>query len=502
MDYIAAIGLETHIQLNTETKAFCACKADSQDDAPNTNICPVCTGQPGALPSPNAEMVRKALRLCLAVHAEISRVSYFDRKNYLYADMPGGYQVTQNDQPIGTGGWLDVDMDDGRTIRVRIDNLHMEEDAGKTRNGEGVRLIDFNRSGVPLVEMVTKPDLHTAEEAAAYLVTLRRLIRWIDVSEGNMEKAQLRCDVNISLAPKGASLPGKKCEIKNINSIDAVRKAVSSEIERQRRELEAGRQVEQWTIEWDNDARELRKMRSKENAVDYRFFREPNLMPVVVTDEMLSAVRRELPELPQDKKRRFQSQYGLPGYDAGLLTAERETSDYFEETLRLYEGDPKRVSNWMMNEILRILNDNAIRAGQLKIRPSQLAEIIRLVDAKTVSPATGKQLIGLVQESGAEPGEIVQKQGLAMVSSDDAIREICERIIQENPKETAAYLGGKETLLGWFTGQVMREMKGKADAKRTGEIFRELLIGIRDWGNEEGRMKNEEIWMQDAESRM
>ena len=473
--YEALIGLETHIQLNTKTKAFCSCKADSWNEPPNSCICPVCTGQPGALPSPNAEMVNKAMRLCLAVHSQINRVSFFDRKNYLYADMPNGYQITQNDQPIGVGGYLDVDMSDGRIIRVRIDNLHMEEDAGKTRNADGIRLIDLNRSGVPLVEMVTKPDLHSADEAAAYLIRLRQLIRWIGVSEENMEKAQLRCDANVSVAPVGSASPGKKCEIKNINSIDAVRKAITSEIERQIRELDAGRPVEQWTIEWDNDAKELRKMRSKENAVDYRFFREPNLMPVCVTDERIEAIRSELPELPLERQQRFMDEYGLAAYDARLLTAERDTADYFEETLRCCGGDPKRTANWMLNEILRLLNEHSLSAKELTVRPQALAEIICLVDDKKVSPATGKQLIDMVQESGKAPADLVKEHKLLMVSDDSLIREICERIVKSNPKEAAAYRAGKETLLGWFTGQVMRETKGKADAKLAGTILKELL---------------------------
>ena len=474
-DYLATIGLETHIQLNTKTKAFCGCRADSWDDAPNTNICPVCSGQPGALPSPNAEMVNKALRLCLAVGAEINRVSYFDRKNYLYADMPGGYQVTQNDQPIGVNGQLDVDMEDGRTVRVRIDNLHMEEDAGKTRNEGGLRLIDLNRAGVPLVEMVTKPDLHTADEAAVYLMRLRQLIRWLDVSEGDMEKAQLRCDVNVSVAPVGALHPGRKCEIKNVNSIEAVRRAIAAEIKRQTAELEAGRTVEQWTIEWDDEKRELWKMRSKENAVDYRFFREPNLMPVVITEEMVQNALAHMPELPRERKQRFISAYGLPAYDAGLLTAERQTADFFESALKAYAGEPKRVSNWMMNEILRVMHASELGAEMLKIRPEDLAEIIRLVDCSQITMATGKQLIDLVQESGKRPGELVRGMGLAMVRDADALREICERVVKDNPKEAEAYRAGKEALLGWFTGQVMRQTKGQADAKLTGNMLRETL---------------------------
>ena len=476
-EYLATIGLETHIQLNTRTKAFCGCKADSRNDPPNTNICPVCTGQPGALPSPNAEMVRKAIRLCLAVHAQINPVSYFDRKNYLYADMPGGYQVTQNDQPIGKGGYLDVDMDDGRIVRVRIDNIHMEEDAGKTKNEDGIRLIDLNRSGVPLVEMVTKPDLHSADEAAVYLMRLRQLIRWIGISEGNMELAQLRCDVNVSVAPANSERPGRKCEIKNINSIEAVRKAVTYEIARQTRELEAGREVEQWTIEWDNEARELRRMRSKENAVDYRYFREPNLMPVITTDEMIREISAEMPELPWEKKQRFMTEYKLAEYDAKLLTSERETSEYFEELLKFYPEDPKRAANWMMNEILRLIHSLRIPANELKVRPADLAAIIRMAAAKTINITTGKTLVDLVQESGKTPEEIVKERNLGMVSDDEMIREVCERIVSESPRETASYRAGKETLLGWFTGQVMRETRGKADPKRAAAILKEILSG-------------------------
>lgn len=474
-EYDVTIGLETHIQLNTRTKAFCGCKADSWGDAPNTNICPSCTGQPGALPMTNKEMVRKALMLCLAMHSDVNRCSFFDRKNYLYADLPGGYQVTQNDMPIGKGGYLDFVMDDGRTVRVHIDNLHMEEDAGKTKNEGDIRLIDMNRCGVPLVEMVTQPDLHSADEAATYLMRLRQLIRWLDISEGNMERAHLRCDANVSISPKGSGTLGRKCEIKNINSIEAVRSAISSEVARQTRELDAGRKVEQWTIEWDNDAQELRKMRSKENAVDYRYFREPNLMPVIVSDELMAEVRAAMPELPMERRKRFIETLGLPEYDADVLTADRDTSDYFEEAATAYTGERKRVSNWMMNEVLRMVNEKGIEVSALKIRPRDLATIITLVDGKTINTSTGKKLVDLVQESGKHPAEIVKEQGLAQVSDDSAIRDICQKIILANPKETAAYRGGKEALMGWFTGQVMREMHGKADPRKAAEILMELL---------------------------
>ncbi len=479
-DYLPSVGLEIHIQLNTKTKAFCSCKADSWNDPPNTNICPVCTGQPGALPSPNAEMVRKALRLCFALHAKINRENYFDRKNYLYADMPGGYQVSQNDCPIGTDGYLDVDTENGSQFRVHIDNLHMEEDAGKTKNEGGVRLIDLNRAGVPLVEIVTCPDIHSAEEAAAFLIQLRQLVRWIGVSEGNMEKAQLRCDVNVSLARKGSGILGRKCEIKNINTIDAVRKAIAGETARQKMELDAGHSIEQWTIEWDNDTQELRKMRSKENAVDYRYFREPNLMPVLIPEEMIETVSREMPEMPVEKRRRFCSQYGLPSYDARILTSERDISEYFEEALEIYGGDPRRVSNWMMNDILRIMHDQGCSASALRICPKDLAEIIRLVDGNAVNTSTGRSLVSEVQESGKTPALIVKEKGLGLVSDETAIREICAAVVAENPKEAAAWRAGKETLIGWFTGQVMRRTRGKADPRLTAEILKEQMLKSAD----------------------
>lgn len=478
-EYEATIGLETHIQLNTLTKAFCSCKADSRGDRPNSNICPICTGQPGALPSLNREMVHKALKLCMAMHSDINQVSFFERKNYLYADLPGGYQVTQNERPIGVNGYLDFEMADGRPIRVRIDNLHMEEDAGKTKNEGSVRLIDMNRCGCPLVEMVTKPDMHSADEAATYLMRLRQLIRWLDISEGNMEHAHLRADVNVSIAPKGSGTLGQKCEIKNINSIEAVRTAINYEIARQTRELEAGNAIEQWTIEWDNEAQELRKMRSKENAVDYRYFRDPNLMPVRLSDRCIAEVRAEMPELPQERRDRFMHELGLSAYDANLLTAERGTSEYFEEALHLYGGDAKRMANWMENEVLRIVNDSGLSADDLKITPQALAEIIRLVDKKTVNTSTGKKLVDMVQESGKEPAVLVKELGLGLVSDDSAIRTVCRQVIDAHPDETALFKSGKESLSGWFTGQVMREMHGKADPKLVTEILLELLSGIK-----------------------
>lgn len=478
IDFEAVIGLETHIQLNTVTKIFCSCRADSWNDPPNTNICPVCTGLPGVLPVLNWAVVEKAVLLAAAMRAEIQPVSYFDRKNYFYPDLPKGYQISQYDRPLACGGYLDVPMPPsagGYVRRVRIHKLHIEEDAGKTKNEDGRRLIDFNRCGVPLVEMVTSPDLRTADEAAQYLIRLRQLLRWIGVSEADMEKAHLRCDANVSIRPKGADFLNPKTEIKNVNSIVAVRDAIQAEIVRQMREVQAGRRIEAWTLEWDEDSGVLRKMRSKETEADYRYFREPDLLPVRLDAEQLQAILSRLPELPLERRARFIQQYGLPEYDADILTSERSLSDYFEAAVQAYGGDPKRVSNWLMNDVLRMVNELGISAGELKLTPPYLAEIIKLVDSGAVNTSTGKALIEKVQSSGNSPQEIVQAEGLAQVSDQDAIRPVCVAVLAEAPEQVQAYRKGKTTLIGWFVGQVMRKSQGKADPQLARKLLEELL---------------------------
>jgi aspartyl-tRNA(Asn)/glutamyl-tRNA(Gln) amidotransferase subunit B len=477
-DFEAIIGLETHIQLNTKTKIFCACKADSWNDPPNSNICPVCTGQPGVLPVLNRAVVEKGVLLAAAMHAEVQPVSYFDRKNYFYPDLPKGYQISQYDRPLALGGFLDVPMPEehgGYVRRVHIHKLHIEEDAGKTKNEDGIRLIDFNRCGVPLVEMVTAPDLRSAEEAAQYLIRLRQLLRWIGVSEADMEKAHLRCDANVSIRPKGADYLNPKTEIKNVNSITAVREAIQTEIERQMREVSAGRRIEAWTLEWDEDVSILRKMRSKETEADYRYFREPDLLPVRLDEAWQSAILAELPELPLDRRERFIEEYDLPEYDADILTGERSLSDYFEAAVKAYGGDPKRVSNWLMNDVMRMVNEMGVSAGELRLTPEYLAEIIKLVDANTINTSTGKNLLSKIQESGQPPTEIVKKEGLAQVSDQDAIRAVCAQVLDENPEQAEAYRNGKTGLVGWFVGQVMKQMRGKADPQLARKILEELL---------------------------
>ena len=474
-EYETIIGLETHIQLNTTTKIFCPCKADSWGAEPNSNICPVCTGLPGVLPVLNEAVVEKAVLLAAAMHSELRPLSFFDRKNYFYPDLPKGYQVSQYDQSLAHGGFFDLPMPQGYRRMVTIHKLHLEEDAGKTKNAYGRRLIDFNRCGVPLVEMVTGPDLRSADEAAQYLIRLRQLLRWLGVSEADMEKGHLRCDANVSIRVKGETHLNPKTEIKNVNSIESVREAINTEVERQIRETEAGRRIEAWTLDWDEDTGKLTKMRSKETEADYRYFREPDLLPIRLTDEWRDAILSAMPELPLERYARFMQQYELPAYDAEILTAERSLSDYFEAAVQAYGGDPKRVSNWLMNDVLRMVNDLGISADALKLKPAYLAEIIKLVDANTVNTSTGKSLLVKVQESGRAPGEIVQAEGLAQVSDDSAIRAVAQSIIDASPKEVQSYKAGKTSLIGWFVGQVMRQMKGKADPSMTRQVLEEML---------------------------
>jgi aspartyl-tRNA(Asn)/glutamyl-tRNA(Gln) amidotransferase subunit B len=474
-EYEVVIGLETHIQLNTKTKIFCACKADSWDDEPNTNICPVCTGLPGVLPVLNLAVVEKGVLLARAMQSEIRMRSFFDRKNYFYPDLPKGYQISQYDMSLASGGYLDLPMPEGYIRRVNIHKLHLEEDAGKTKNAGKQRLIDFNRCGVPLIEMVTGPDLRSANEAAQYLIRLRQLLRWLGVSEADMEKGHLRCDANVSIRPKGSDQLFTKTEIKNVNSIDNVHNAIEHEVERQIRETEAGNRVQAWTLDWDEEKNELRKMRSKETEADYRYFREPDLLPVDLTQSWLDQILAGFPELPLERKARFVSEYKLPEYDADILTGERNLSDYFESAVQKYAGDPKKVSNYLMNDIMRMLNESGKTANQLQLTPQYLAEILKMVDAGQINTSTGKSLLDKVETRGESPRKIVDEEGLGLVSDDSAIRSVAEKIVASNPKEVEAFRAGKETLIGWFTGQVMREMRGKADPKLATQILLELL---------------------------
>ncbi len=474
--YEAVIGLEIHIQLNTQTKIFCGCKADSWGDPPNTNICPVCCGLPGVLPVLNRTAVEKAILLGAALGSHVADESFFDRKNYFYPDLPKGYQITQYDQAIVQGGRFDVPMPDGRTVSASITKAHLEEDAGKTRNDvtAGVRQIDMNRCGVPLIELVTGPDLRSAEEAAQFLVRMRQLLRWLDISEANLERGHLRCDANVSIREAGSTVLNPKTEIKNVNSIDAVRNAIEAEIARQIGEVEAGRRVSAWTLDWDDETQTLKKMRSKETEADYRYFRDPDLLSAMLTPEWKSSVLAALPELPLARRSRFVSDYGLSAYDAAILTDERSLSDYYETTVKLLGGNAKAAANWMMNDVLRVLNESGGSAADLAFKPEHLAETIKAVEAGTINRATGTALIPKVIATGRAPGEIIAAEGLAQISGDDALKALAQSVLDENPQQIEAYRK-KPSLLKWFVGQAMRKSQGKANAQALETIFISLL---------------------------
>ncbi len=475
-DYEAIIGLETHIQLNTNSKIFCGCKADSWGDPPNTNICPVCTGLPGVLPILNRAVVEKAALLAYAMHADsIQARSYLARKNYFYPDLPKGYQISQYNEPLALGGFMDVPLSEGDHRHVTITKLHIEEDAGKTVLQAGRRLIDFNRCGVPLVEMVTGPDLRSADEAAQYLIRLRQLLRWLGISEADMERGHLRCDANVSIRLQGSDVLNPKTETKNVNSIENVRDAIQAEIKRQIREAEAGRAIEAWTLDWDEDSGTLRKMRVKETEADYRYFREPDLLPIELDETWRDEILSALPELPLERRARIAKQFDIPIYDAEILTEERSLADFFEKAVEKYGGEPKMVSNWLMNDVLRIIRSKGVKAGNLQLQPRHLAEIIRMVDEKKITTNTAKSLLDQVEETGNAPIEIVERENLAQVSDEDALRQVITEVIAENPDQVKTYRSGKETVIGWFVGQVMRATQGKANPQLVQELLGEIL---------------------------
>jgi aspartyl-tRNA(Asn)/glutamyl-tRNA(Gln) amidotransferase subunit B len=474
-EYEAVIGLETHIQLNTASKIFCSCSADSWGDPPNTNICPVCTGQPGVLPVPNRAAIEKGVLLAAAMHAEIRPVSFFDRKNYFYPDLPKGYQISQYDMALGKGGYLDVELEDGSSRRVRIEKLHIEEDAGKTLHKPGRRLLDFNRCGVPLIEMVTAPDLRSADEAAAYINQLRQLLRWIGVSEANLERGHLRVDANVSIREAGAEILNPKTEIKNVNSVEHVRDAINTEIERQIREVEGGARIESWTLDWNEDTETLSKMRSKETEADYRYFREPDLLPIKLDQDWQAEVLAELPEMPWDRKERFIEDYGLSAYDAGVLTGDRALSEYFEDTAADYGGEPKTAANWMINDILGLLNEREISIQELTVTPAQFAEILSLVEEGAINTATGRDLLRELEDAEQSVRTLVEDRGLAQVSDVDELTAICREVIQANPGQAEQYRAGKKAVIGWFIGQVMERTGGKADPQVVRKVLTDLL---------------------------
>jgi aspartyl-tRNA(Asn)/glutamyl-tRNA(Gln) amidotransferase subunit B len=475
MKYELVVGLEVHCQLSTKSKAFCGCSAQFGTPA-NSNVCPVCLALPGALPVLNRQVVEDAVKLGLALGSTIAPHSVLARKNYFYPDLPKGYQISQYEEPICGEGSIHIDAGEG-TREIRLIRIHIEEDAGKSIHDIGAdTYIDLNRSGVPLLEIVSYPDMRTPKEASAYLQKLRQIVQYLGISDGNMEEGSLRCDANVSLRPIGSVEYGTRTEIKNMNSFKNVEKAIEYEASRHEEILESGGTIVQETRLWDADKGETRSMRGKEHAHDYRYFPDPDLLPVLVDQDMLDRMRAELPEFPEVRANRFVTEFGIPAYDAGVLTVERLIADYFEETVKI-SGDAKASSNWVMGEVMRTLKEKYLDIEEFSIEPERLGSLIRLIGSGTISNTIAKQVFELMQTSPFSPAEIVEKEGLAQVSDTGAIESVVQEIIDANPKQLADYRAGKTKLLGFFVGQCMARMKGKANPQVVNEVLMKKLEG-------------------------
>ena len=474
------IGLEVHAQLKTRSKTFCACPV-TFGAPPNTAVCPVCLGYPGTLPVPNREMVTLALRVALAAGCAVQPRSIFERKNYFYPDLPKGYQISQYERPLATGGRIAVETDAGRR-EVRLNRIHLEEDAGKSMHEvpwddvpTSASLVDLNRAGTPLIEIVTEPDLASPEEAYDYLVRLRRLVRWVDASDGNMEEGSLRCDANVSLRTRGASAFGVKVEIKNLNSIAHVKKALEHEIVRQAAVLSSGGTVVQETRLFEPGAGTTKTMRTKEEAMDYRYFPDPDLGALDVDAAWVAEVAASLPEMPEPRVARLAAQYALPAADAELLCSSRPLADWYEAAASAHPSNPKGVANWLLSDLLGRMSDADRQAGRVPVSPEHLAALVALIDAGTISGKIAKEILPDVVATGKSPADVVKEKGLVQIADEGALGEAVARVLAASPEQVAAYRGGKAATFGWFVGQVMKATGGKASPAVVNRLLKEAL---------------------------
>ncbi len=478
LEYEAIIGLEVHAQLLTKSKMFCRCSAQYADAPPNTHVCPVELGLPGSLPVINERAIEYTVMTALALNCTIPEFSRFDRKNYFYPDLPKNYQISQYDLPLSQNGYLTIEID-GEVKNIGIRRVHLEEDTGKLLHrtdvkGKAYSLVDYNRAGVPLMEIVGDPDIRTPEEARQYLIKLRNILRWIGVSTGNMEEGSFRCDANISLRPIGSQEFGAKVEVKNMNSFRAVYRALEYEITRQADVLRKGGRIVQETRGWVEEQGVTVSQRSKEFAHDYRYFPEPDLPPLVLSPNWVQEVREKLPELPDAKRDRFVSQFGLARYEAGLLTSSRGISDFFERTVTIYPN-AKAVANWMVGELFRLLKVSGIEIEQSKVTPEHLAELLKLIDQGTISASIGKVVLEDAFSSGKRPAEIVQERGLAQISGIEELSRIVDQVLAANPQAVADYKAGKAPAVGFLVGQVMKATRGKANPGVVNQLLKEKL---------------------------
>lgn len=472
--YETVIGLEVHIELSTKTKIFCGCGTEF-GSAPNTHTCPVCTGMPGSLPVLNKQVVEYAMALGLAANCKITQVCKFDRKNYFYPDNPQNYQISQLYLPIARDGYVEIDTPAGPK-KVRIHEMHMEEDAGKLVHDEwdDTSLVDYNRSGVPLVEIVSEPDMRSADEVIAYLEKLRMIAQYLGVSDCKLQEGSMRADVNLSVREVGAEEYGTRTEMKNLNSFKAIAHAIEGERQRQIELLEEGKEVVQETRRWDDNKEHSYAMRSKEDAQDYRYFPEPDLVPIVISDEWIAKIRAQQPELRTEKLERYKKEFDIPQYDAELITESKRVADLFEKAVELC-GKPKKVSNWIMGEMFRLMKDKSMEPEDLALSPEHLAKLIDMTDAGTISASVARKVFEHVFADDVDPEKYVEENGLKTVKDEGAIREAVEKVTADNPQAVADYKGGKEKALGALMGQSMRALKGKADAGAVREMLMEIL---------------------------
>ncbi|HTR80116.1 MAG TPA: Asp-tRNA(Asn)/Glu-tRNA(Gln) amidotransferase subunit GatB [Bacteroidota bacterium] len=477
--YEAVIGLEVHAQLLTHSKAFCGCTTKF-GNAPNSNSCPVCLGMPGVLPVLNKSVVEFIVKMGLATHCAIAPISIFARKNYFYPDLPKGYQISQYEEPICRNGYVDIELNNGSTKRIAITRIHMEEDAGKSIHDlDPDTLVDVNRCGVPLIEIVTEPDLRSSHEAYQYLSAIRQIVTYLGICDGNMEEGSLRCDANVSVRLVGASALGTKTEIKNMNSFRNVERALDYEIDRQIEMIEDGGAVVQETLLWDADKNVVVSMRSKEEAHDYRYFPDPDLVPVRVDEPWIASLKSELPELPKQRRDRFIKQFSLPKYDADILTLERASADYYEQTAStLSQKNPesyKSVSNWVMTDVLRVIKDQHLQWTDFPVSPDNLGAMVNLIAGGTISGKIAKDVFEEMVKTKETPQNIVERKGLVQLSDAGALEKIIDEVVSRNHAQLEEYRKGKTQLIGFFVGETMKATKGKANPKMVNEILKNRL---------------------------
>ena len=477
MKYETVIGLEVHVQIKTKTKIFCSCSTEF-GSPPNENTCPICLGMPGVLPVLNKRFLESSMRACLATHCTIEPMNRFARKNYFYPDLPKGYQISQFELPLGTNGYININVD-GTKKRIGLTRIHMEEDAGKLIHGEnsgrpGKSYVDFNRTGVPLCEVVSEPDMRSAEEARAYLNELKSILEYTGVSDCNMEEGSLRCDANVSIRPVGQKEFGTRAELKNLNSFKFIQKAIEYEVDRQTKLLDQGDTVKQETRLYDADRNETFPMRSKEEAHDYRYFPDPDLVPIMIDEAWVEELRKTIPELPEQKRERFVKNYKIPEYDAGVLTSSKPLADYFEQCTALFP-QPKTISNWMMGDLLRELKKDGRNIVDCPVSPSALVDLLKLIESGTISGNIAKGIFEEMYQTQKSAGSIVEEKGLKQITDTSAIEKIVAEVIQAYPSQVEEFKGGKEKVLGFLVGQAMKASKGKANPAMVNKLLKKKM---------------------------